>query len=322
MLHASDLDDSSESDMGDDERGDDESDDESGDLLSARRDASLDPHCKAPLVRDTFGQVWPNSEVFTSVRISVPQGHVIAPIYEEYLRILHGEGFVESWSWPHANTLSLQLPFGRVEKATNNSKWCQEHAPELSSADAWWARLRHLVAVMQLKKRQEEQDDNENEHYKDILEHEESHVSGSPHTSAVPTLTSSSRSQGPTALQTIIMPRGSVSREQRETGLSCLRRINVVDSWAWDQDDALCVVVNPLHLRAACANSKVCTMWATEDEFEEEERKNWGVCWLRLVWLTTQQEAFQSAVSDEEMHLDLETCLCSLHLHGLLPQPL
>ena len=34
---------------------------------------------------------------------------------------------------------------------------------------------------------------------------------------------------------------------------------------------------------------QVCTMWATEDEFEEEERKNWGVCWLRLVWLTTQQ---------------------------------
>jgi len=34
---------------------------------------------------------------------------------------------------------------------------------------------------------------------------------------------------------------------------------------------------------------QVCTMWATEDEIEEEERKNWGVCWLRLVWLTTQQ---------------------------------
>ena len=49
----------------------------------------------------------------------------------------------------------------------------------------------------------------------------------------------------------------SVSREQRETGLRCLRRINVVDSWAWDQDDALCVVVNPLLLRAACANSNV-----------------------------------------------------------------
>ena len=42
----------SQSDMGDDERGDDECDDESGDLLSARRDASLDPHCKAPLVCD------------------------------------------------------------------------------------------------------------------------------------------------------------------------------------------------------------------------------------------------------------------------------
>jgi len=49
---------------------------------------------------------------------------------------------------------------------------------------------------------------------------------------------------------------------------------------------------------------QVCTMWATEDEFEEEERKNWGVCWLRLVWLTTQQ------VRILEMFL---VCIFSMH---------
>jgi len=92
--------------------------------------------------------------------------------------------------------------------------------------------------------------------------------------------------------------------------------MRVVDSWAWDQDDAVCVVVKQRLLRQACAQSEVCNMWANEKESEE----SWGVCWLRLVWLTTQQEEFRRAVSEEEIHLDIETCLCSLHLHGLLPR--
>jgi hypothetical protein len=28
---------------------------------------------------------------------------------------------------------------------------------------------------------------------------------------------------------------------------------------------------------------------------------------------------FRQAVHDEDVELDIETCLCSLHLHGLLP---
>jgi len=38
-----------------------------------------------------------------------------------------------------------------------------------------------------------------------------------------------------------------------------------------------------------------------------------------MVWLTAQQKEFRKAVHDEDVELDIETCLCSLHLHGLLP---
>jgi hypothetical protein len=49
--------------------------------------------------RDACGNMWSNSEVFTSVRVHVADGEAIAPIYDEYLRHLRAKGFVESWSW-------------------------------------------------------------------------------------------------------------------------------------------------------------------------------------------------------------------------------
>ena len=49
--------------------------------------------------RDPCGNMWGNSEVFTSVRVHVVDGEAIAPIYDEYLRHLRAKGFVESWSW-------------------------------------------------------------------------------------------------------------------------------------------------------------------------------------------------------------------------------
>ena len=50
-------------------------------------------------------------------------GVAIAPIYDEYLKILRNKGFVESWEWPEDDVLSLQVPYGRVEKATRKSAW-------------------------------------------------------------------------------------------------------------------------------------------------------------------------------------------------------
>jgi len=47
--------------------------------------------------------------------------------------------------------------------------------------------------------------------------------------------------------------------------------------------------------------------------------EGWGVFWLRLVWLTAHQPSFVATVAPGDIQLDLETCLCSLHLHGLLP---
>ena len=44
----------------------------------------------------------------------------------------------------------LQVPFGRVEKATSKSAWCAAFAPDLSSANAWWLCLRYLVAAIQV----------------------------------------------------------------------------------------------------------------------------------------------------------------------------
>jgi hypothetical protein len=48
------------------------------------------------------------------------------------------------------STLCIQVPFGRLEKATNKSSWCAQHAADLSSGHAWWNRLRYLVAVVQV----------------------------------------------------------------------------------------------------------------------------------------------------------------------------
>jgi hypothetical protein len=103
--------------------------------------------------RDACGNMWSNSEVFTSVRVHVADGEAIAPIYDEYLRHLRAKGFVESWSWPMPSTLCIQVPFGRLEKATNKSSWCAQHAADLSSGHAWWNRLRYLVAVVQYNMR-------------------------------------------------------------------------------------------------------------------------------------------------------------------------
>ena len=51
---------------------------------------------------------------------------------------------------PLSSTLSIQVPFGRLEKATSKSAWCAQHAADLSSGHAWWNRLRYLVAVVQV----------------------------------------------------------------------------------------------------------------------------------------------------------------------------
>ena len=116
--------------------------------------------------------------------------------------------------------------------------------------------------------------------------------------------------------QMLMLPRGSVSQAQREVGLRALKAMRMVDSWSWDMDDAVAVVINPAKLRSACAGSAMCNTWAPGAANPEAD--TWGVNWLRLVWLTTQQKSFVAAVSEEELTLDLETCLCSLHLHGLL----
>lgn len=73
--------------------------------LSAADEATLDDEysadddCSDLRHRDTCGNMWSNSEVFTSVRVHVADGEAIAPIYDEYLRHLRAKGFVESWSW-------------------------------------------------------------------------------------------------------------------------------------------------------------------------------------------------------------------------------
>jgi hypothetical protein len=240
------------------------------------------------MFRDMYGNSWSNSEVVTSIRVHVTQGQAIAPIYDEYLNVLRGKGFVESWCWPNDDTLSLQLPFGRVEKATNRSSWCQQHAPDLSCGEAWWTRLRYLVAAIQLNARGEQA---------------ETSIAGS-------------KTKQHHDVETIMMPRGSVSRQEREGGLVCLRNMKVVQSWAWDNDDAVAVVVRPHALSLACQHSDFCNMWAPANKGQGE---TWGVSWLRMVWLMAQQPAFVASVDAEEMLLDLQTCLCSLHLHGLLP---
>ena len=95
----------------------------------------------------------------------------------------------------------------------------------------------------------------------------------------------------------------------------------MVESWAWDSDDAVRVLLHPERLREQCSHSDFCNLWAPRPSAGEEDERHetWGVCWLRLVWLTTRQPSFVAAAAGEELHLDLETCLSSLHLHGLLP---
>ena len=93
----------------------------------------------------------------------------------------------------------------------------------------------------------------------------------------------------------------------------------MVESWTWESEEAVRVRLRPERLREQCSHSHFCNLWVEEDERHE----TWAVCWLRLVWLTTLQPSFMAAcavaASAGEEILNLETCLTSLHLHGLLP---
>ena len=276
---------------------DDEDEDEEIDLLrgaSSQRASSEVP--AAGKYRESSGSFYPNSGVITTIRVAVQDGVAIAPIYDEYLKILRNKGFVESWEWPEDDVLSLQVPYGRVEKATRKSAWCERHAPDLASGHDWWTRLRYLVAVIQLNTRANCTGDG-----------------GAPKPLPAKPFHKT---------ETIMMPRGSVTREERDVGLECLHQLDVIVSWTWDTEDAVAVVVDPHRLRAACAESRWCGKWApmTDDDIKDHDAvEGWGVYWLRLVWLTAHQPAYVAMVAAGDIQLDLETCLCSLHLHGLLP---
>ena len=104
-----------------------------------------------------------------------------------------------------------------------------------------------------------------------------------------------------------MMPRGSVSREERDIGLGCLRKLRVISSWKWDNEDAVAVVVNPKRLRDACLDSRWCNKWAPigYGQVAPDVVEGWGVYWLRLVWLTSHQPAFVHSVAPGDVQLDL-----------------
>ena len=95
------------------------------------------------------------------------------------------------------------MPFGVVEKATGKSTWCSKNAADLRSPEAWWLRLRNLVAVLQWNSRRD--------------------------TNPAPPLPQS-RTCGKTdkdRVESIMMPRGAISRQLRDVGLASLRDIKV-----------------------------------------------------------------------------------------------
>ena len=99
----------------------------------------------------------------------------------------------------------------------------------------------------------------------------------------------------------------------------------MVESWTWESEEAVRVRLRPERLREQCSHSHFCNLWSPPPSAGEEDERHetWAVCWLRLVWLTTRQPSFVAAcavaASAGEEILNLETCLTSLHLHGLLP---
>ena len=71
----------------------------------------------------------------------------------------------------------------------------------------------------------------------------------------------------------------------------------MVESWTWESEDAVRVLLRPERLREQCSHSHFCNVWVPQPSAGEEDERHetWAVCWLRLVWLTTRQSSFVGA---------------------------
>ena len=101
------------------------------------------------------------------------------------------------------------MPFGVVDKATSKSAWCSKNAADLRSGEAWWLRLRYLVAVVQYNSRNSRDCGRQ--------------------TNALPPLPQR-RTCGKTdkdRVESMMMPRGAVSRQLLDLALASLTHIQV-----------------------------------------------------------------------------------------------
>ena len=93
-----------------------------------------------------------------------------------------------------------------VDKATSKSQWCTKNAPHLSSGQAWWLRLRYLVAVVKYNSR----------NCRD----------GGRQTNARRPLPQR-RTWDKERVESMMMPRGAVSRQLLDLALASLTDIQV-----------------------------------------------------------------------------------------------
>ena len=101
------------------------------------------------------------------------------------------------------------MPFGVVDKATSESAWCTKNAPHLSSGQAWWLRLRYLVALVEYNSRNSRDGGRQTNERRPLPQR---------------------RTCGKTdkeRVESMMMPRGAVSRQLLDLALASLTDIQV-----------------------------------------------------------------------------------------------
>jgi hypothetical protein len=98
------------------------------------------------------------------------------------------------------------VPFGVVDKATSKSPWCTKNAPHLSSGQAWWLRLRYLVAVVEYNSRNSRDGGRETNARRPLPQR---------------------RTWDKERVESMMMPRGAVSRQLLDLALASLTDIQV-----------------------------------------------------------------------------------------------
>ena len=213
-----------------------------------------------------------------------PVGHgTLRFLHEEILKQINAMGYFIEWKFSDDESeLFIRASLGIFHQA--DCAWTATWANDQASGDCWLDRIKFLVGSQNHLTRK----------YAVLDE-------------------CSAISDTATDARTFIIPRGILSQEKRDLGLSRLFERGLILDWSWETEETIRVVVQKDFLQNHGNASLWCNKWISKSY----PKYSWVPVWLCLLWLMNVDEEFASETSSWERETDLEACLCSLILDGL-----